>query len=68
MPVRAVVEGMNELPQDFRDLLVELADAGADFVVLGGHAVAFHVILARRREQDLADVAALQAVAPRSLR
>jgi predicted nucleotidyltransferase len=31
-----------ELPDDFRDLLVELADAGADFVVLGGHAVAFH--------------------------
>jgi hypothetical protein len=31
-----------ELPQDFRDLLVELHDAGAAFVVLGGHAVAFH--------------------------
>jgi hypothetical protein len=31
-----------ELPDDFRDLLIELADAGADFVVLGGHAVAFH--------------------------
>jgi hypothetical protein len=30
------------LPDDFRDLLVELADAGAEFVVLGGHAVAFH--------------------------
>lgn len=33
---------MIDLPQDFRDLLVELADAGAEFVVLGGHAVAFH--------------------------
>lgn len=33
---------MIELPDDFRDLLVELADANADFVVLGGHAVAFH--------------------------
>jgi hypothetical protein len=33
---------MIELPQDFRDLLVELANAGADFVVVGGHAVAFH--------------------------
>lgn len=33
---------MIELPDDFRDLLVELADAGVDFVVLGGHAVAFH--------------------------
>jgi hypothetical protein len=31
-----------ELPQDFRDLLVELHDAGAAFVVVGGHAVAFH--------------------------
>lgn len=33
---------MIELPQDFRDLLVELCDAGAAFVVVGGHAVAFH--------------------------
>lgn len=33
---------MIELPDDFRDLLIELHDAGADFVVLGGHAVAFH--------------------------
>ncbi len=33
---------MIELPDDFRDLLVELHDAGADFVVMGGHAVAFH--------------------------
>jgi Aminoglycoside-2''-adenylyltransferase len=31
-----------ELPQDFSDLLVELHDAGAQFVVLGGHAVAYH--------------------------
>jgi hypothetical protein len=31
-----------ELPEDFRDLLIELHDAGADFVVIGGHAVAFH--------------------------
>ena len=33
---------MIDLPADFRDLLIELHDAGADFVVLGGHAVAFH--------------------------
>lgn len=33
---------LTELPDDFRDLLVELYDAGAAFVVLGGHAVAFH--------------------------
>jgi predicted nucleotidyltransferase len=31
-----------DLPDDFRDLLVELHDAGAEFVVFGGHAVAFH--------------------------
>lgn len=33
---------MIELPDDFRDMLAELHDAGAEFVVLGGHAVAFH--------------------------
>lgn len=33
---------MIDLPDDFRDLLVELHEAGAEFVVLGGHAVAFH--------------------------
>jgi hypothetical protein len=33
---------VTELPEDFRDLLLELADAGAEFVLLGGHAVAFH--------------------------
>jgi hypothetical protein len=33
---------MNELPEDFRDLLIELVDAGAEFVLVGGHAVAFH--------------------------
>lgn len=33
---------MNELPDDFRDLLLELADGGAEFVLVGGHAVAFH--------------------------
>jgi predicted nucleotidyltransferase len=31
-----------ELPDDFRDLLIELHDAHAEFVVLGGHAVAYH--------------------------
>jgi hypothetical protein len=33
---------MIELPDDFRDLLIELDDARADFVVMGDHAVAFH--------------------------
>jgi len=31
-----------DLPQDFVDLLVALHDANADFVVIGGYAVAFH--------------------------
>lgn len=30
------------LPDDFRDLLIALADAGAQFVIIGGYAVAFH--------------------------
>jgi hypothetical protein len=111
LSVRTVAAHVTELPEDFRDLLVELADAGADFVVLGGHAVAFHGhpratkdldVLVRAdannaakvyralaafgaplssfevrqddfatydgREQDLADVAALQAVKSRSRR
>jgi hypothetical protein len=33
---------VNELPEDFRDLLLELADVGAEFVLVGSHAVAFH--------------------------
>jgi hypothetical protein len=33
---------MIELFDEFRDILVELHNAGARFVVLGGHAVAFH--------------------------
>ena len=33
---------MIDLPEDFLDLLIELHDAGAEFVVLGGHAVAYH--------------------------
>jgi hypothetical protein len=33
---------MIELPQDFRDILLALHAAGAEFVVVGGHAVAYH--------------------------
>jgi hypothetical protein len=33
---------MIELFDDFRDLLLELSDAKAEFVIVGGHAVAFH--------------------------
>lgn len=33
---------VNELYDDFRDLLVSLDVAGAEFVVVGGYAVAFH--------------------------
>jgi len=30
------------LPDDFRDLLVELDEAGAEFIIVGGYAVAYH--------------------------
>jgi hypothetical protein len=30
------------VPENIRDLLVERHDAGAEFVVPGGHAVAYH--------------------------
>ena len=33
---------MIELARDFQEILIELADAEADFVVIGGYAVAFH--------------------------
>lgn len=33
------LEGLND---DFRDLLVELADAGVEFVIVGAFALAFH--------------------------
>jgi hypothetical protein len=33
---------VKHLPPDFRDLLAELDVAGAEFVVVGGYAVAFH--------------------------
>ena len=42
MSFRALASIVIELPQDFRDLLVELHDAGVEFVVVGGYAVAFH--------------------------
>jgi hypothetical protein len=40
--VRAWPPDVIELPEDFRDLLIELSDAGAAFVIVGGYAVAFH--------------------------
>ena len=33
---------MIDLFDEFRDMLVELSDAGVEFAVVGGHAVAFH--------------------------
>ena len=44
---------MIELPDDFRDLLVELADASADFMVVGGHAVAFHGHVRATKDLDI---------------
>jgi len=44
---------MIELPDDFRDMLIELHDAGAAFVVIGGHAVAFHGYPRATKDLDL---------------
>jgi predicted nucleotidyltransferase len=40
--VLAEVPEVIDLPDDFRDVLVALHEAGAEFLILGGHAVAFH--------------------------
>jgi predicted nucleotidyltransferase len=42
-----------ELPQDFRDLLVALADEGAEFAVVGGYAVAFHGYVRATKDLDI---------------
>lgn len=44
---------MIQLPDDFRDLLIELADAQAEFVVVGGHAVAFHGHIRATKDLDV---------------
>jgi hypothetical protein len=41
------------LPDDFRDLLVSLSDAGARFVVVGGYAVAFHGHVRATKDLDV---------------
>jgi hypothetical protein len=42
-----------ELVQDFQDLLIELADAGAEFVVVGGYAVAYHGHVRATKDLDV---------------
>ena len=44
---------MIELPVDFRDLLLELHDAGAQFVVVGGHAVAYYGHVRATKDLDV---------------
>ncbi len=44
---------MIELPSDFRDFLVELARAGADFALVGGYAVAFHGHVRATKDLDV---------------
>jgi hypothetical protein len=41
------------LPDDFRDLLVALADAGARFIVVGGYAVGFHGHMRATKDLDV---------------
>jgi hypothetical protein len=42
-----------ELVEDFQDILIELADAAADFVVVGGYAVAFHGHVRATKDLDV---------------
>ncbi len=44
---------MIELPDDFRDLLVSFADNAVEFVVVGGHAVAFHGHIRATKDLDV---------------
>lgn len=42
-----------DLPDDFRDLLVCLFDAGAEFAIVGGYAVAFHGHVRATKDLDV---------------
>ena len=42
VPIHSWSQNVIDLPEDFRDLLLSFADEGVEFVVVGGHAVAFH--------------------------
>ncbi len=42
-----------ELPTDFRDLLTCLDEAGAEFVIVGGYAVAFHGHVRATKDLDV---------------
>lgn len=44
---------MKDLPSDFADALIELADHGADFVVVGGYAVAYHGYVRATKDLDI---------------
>lgn len=44
---------MTDLPDDFRDLLVCLHDAGAEVAIIGGYAVAFHGHLRATKDLDV---------------
>lgn len=44
---------MKDLPDDFRDVLVSLFDAGARFVIVGGYAVAFHGHIRATKDLDV---------------
>lgn len=47
-----MAEGV-ELNEDFRDLLIALADAGADFLVVGAHALAVHGVVRATGDLDV---------------
>lgn len=53
VPVFPRVAGVIDLPDDFRDILCELTDAGVEFVVVGGYAVAAHGHVRATKDIDI---------------
>ena len=51
---------MAKLPQDFADLLIELREAGAEFLLVGGWAVILYGHVRATDDMDLADVEELE--------
>jgi len=54
------VRSLAKLPQDFADLLIELREAGAEFLLVGGWAVILYGHVRATDDMDLADVEELE--------
>jgi hypothetical protein len=53
LAIHSWTETVIELPEDFRDLLLSLAEHAVEFVVVGGHAVAFHGHIRATKDLDV---------------